>query len=336
MAFKIWLSPPDICSEAETYMHKALAANHLAYFGANTTEFISALKEFTQAEHIVLTNSGTSAIHLALKVLGVGSGDYVICQSNSFVASANPILYLNAIPVFIDSEKDSWNMSPELLDEALKTLGKQGIKPKAIISVDLYGMPGDYNSLLKIAQDYEIPILEDSAEALGSYYNDVPCGTLGSIGVYSFNANKIVTTSGGGAIVTGDKGYAAQSTYLSNQAKANKDILWHEHLGYNYKFSNVLAGIGVAQMNRLEHFVNRRRHIFETYQKGLLEIDPNISIQKESLKAFSNRWLSCFAFDSHEQKEQIRTALINAKIECRNLWNPLHKQPVFKTGIKIY
>ncbi|WP_115461832.1 DegT/DnrJ/EryC1/StrS family aminotransferase [Winogradskyella aurantiaca] len=335
MAFKIWLSPPHIGTDEVSYIEMALKANHLAYFGENTIEFNSSLRAYSQTKYAVLTNSGTSAIHLALKVLGVESGDHVICQSNSFVASANPILYLNAIPVFIDSEKDTWNMSPDLLDEALNTLKKKGIKPKAIISVDLYGMPCEYDGIRKIANNHEVPILEDSAEALGSSYKGIPCGNLGSIGVYSFNANKIITTSGGGALVTNSKDYCVRADYLANQAKADKAYLWHEELGYNYKFSNVLAGIGVAQLNRLDEYTRRRRHIFNVYQKKLCDLNPEVSFQKESSDSYSNRWLSCFTFTSFEQKESVKQALLNANIECRSLWFPLHKQPVFRQALSF-
>ena len=335
MAFKIWLSPPDIGSEELSNIKMALKANHLAYFGENTIQFSAALKAFSQTKYSVLTNSGTSSIHLALRVLGVGPGDYVICQSNSFVASANPILYLNAIPVFVDSENESWNMCPELLEEALLSLKKRGIKPKAIISVDLYGMPCEYDSIRKIAKNHEVPILEDSAEALGSSYKNTPCGNLGSIGIYSFNANKIITTSGGGALVTDNEDHSIKANYLANQAKGEKAYLWHEDLGYNYKFSNVLAGIGVAQFERLIDYAKRRRYIFNTYKKVLCDLRPEITYQRESSNSYSNRWLSCFTFDSFEEKEKVRLALLQSKIECRNLWLPLHKQPVFKQALSF-
>jgi dTDP-4-amino-4,6-dideoxygalactose transaminase len=330
MGFKIWLSPPHIKDTPLANLLKAFESNELSHFGENTINFKTVLENYLEYRHVSLVSSGTAAIHLALLSLGIKKGDYVLCQSNTFIASANPIVYLNAEPIFIDSERDTWNICPNLLEEALYDLAKKGIKPKAIVAVALYGMPYKHDSIKKIAKNFDIPIIEDSAEALGSTYKKRKCGTLGDISIFSFNTNKIITTSGGGALVSNNSKVIKKADYLANQAKTEAPFLWHEELGYNYKLSNLLAGIGLTQMQSLDEFIDKRRLIFDYYASSLKSINAKIGFQLESKNRFSNRWLSCFTFESYNLKERVRKRLINEGIECRNLWNPLHKQPIFQ------
>jgi len=338
MDYRIWLSPPHLSGNELKYIENAIRSNHLAYFGANVDLFKSQLTNYLKVntEHIALTSSGTSALHLALRTLNIGTGDYVICQSNSFVATANSILYVNATPIFIDSEPHSWNMCPDLLEEALVDLDKRGIHPKAIITTDLYGMPYDVQRINKLSEQFQIPVVEDSAEALGSKYGQLNCGTLGSIGVFSFNSNKIVTTSGGGALISRDPQLIKKVNYYANQAKSERPYYWHEEVGYNYKFSNVLAGIGVAQMKSVENYIEKRRAVFKYYSEKLCKDDTlGIMAQFEPQSSQSNRWLSCFTFKNNTDKEKVRKALLSHRIEARNLWKPLHTQPLFKQHIKF-
>jgi dTDP-4-amino-4,6-dideoxygalactose transaminase len=334
MTFRIWLSPPHLLGTELPYIQEAIRTNHVSSFGPNIDGFKKVLSNYinVQKQQIALTNTGTSALHLALKTMGVSEGDYVICQSNSFIATANCILYLNAIPVFIDSEPHSWNMCPDLLEEALMDLQKKGIKPKALITVDLYGMPCDYERIIRLTDNYNIPIIEDSAEALGSTYKHMKCGTLTEAGVFSFNTNKIITTSGGGALISKHPNILDKANYLAQQAKSDKAYYWHEELGYNYSFSNILAGIGLAQMQQLDFFVEERRRVFDFYKQRFYDETPSFGVdyQKEWGAARSNRWLSCFLFNSTDTKEKVFEALRQKGIECRNLWTPIHKQPLYK------
>ena len=337
MKFRIWLSPPHLSGNELSYIGGALDSNHLSAFGSNTDTFKKALSNFikVQKQQIALTNSGTSALHLALKTLGVGKGDYVICQSNSFIATSNCILYENAIPVFVDSEPHSWNMCPDLLEESLKDLHKKGIRPKALITTDLYGMPCDYDQIIRLANEHNLVVIEDSAEALGSTYKNNHCGTLTEAGVFSFNTNKIITTSGGGALISKVSHVLEKAYYLARQAKSSRPYYWHEELGYNYSFSNVLAGIGVAQMQQIESFVETRRQIFDFYKQRFCDTtNSQVDYQKEPHQARSNRWLSCFLFSSRDQKEKLIEALAQNGIECRNLWTPIHKQPLYANSLK--
>jgi len=332
MSFKIWLSPPHIKDSPLANIEKAIVSNELSYFGDNTNKFKLVLENYLQKSHVTFVNSGTSAIHLALSALEITDNDYVLCQSNTFVASANPILYLHAKPIFIDSETDSWNMCPVLLKEALHDLAEKGITPKALIAVSLYGMPYKHTEIKEIADNFGIPIIEDSAEALGSTYNGQKCGSLGELSIFSFNTNKIITTSGGGALISNNPKVLEKADYLANQAKSEAPYLWHETLGYNYKFSNLLAGIGLSQMANLSEFIEKRRFIFEYYKSTLEASHTKLGYQLESEGCFSNRWLSCFTFESHALKERVRTSLIAKGIECRNLWHPLHQQPLFQSN----
>jgi dTDP-4-amino-4,6-dideoxygalactose transaminase len=284
--------------------------------------------------HVAALSSGTAAIHLALILLGVQQGDEVICQSMTFSASANPIVYQGATPVFVDSENETWNMSPDFLDEAIKDRIKKGKKPKAIIPVHLYGMPCKLNEILKIAGEYEIPVIEDAAEALGSLYFKKKAGTFGHVSCLSFNGNKIITTSGGGAIVSKNENIINSARFLATQARDKAPHYQHSQIGYNYRMSNICAGIGRGQMTVLQERVAKRREIFFKYQKCLSNI-PGISFQNEPEEFFSNRWLTTIVLDPAQapngvSNEDIRLSLESQNIESRPLWKPMHLQPVFK------
>jgi dTDP-4-amino-4,6-dideoxygalactose transaminase len=274
---------------------------------------------------------------LALRLLGIGKGDEVLCQSFTFCATANPIIYLGAIPVFIDSEPQTWNMCPIILEEAIKERLKKGKKPKAIIVVDLFGMPAKFEELLKISQTYEIPLIEDAAEALGSSINGRACGTFGQYGIFSFNGNKIITTGSGGALISANLEGIEKSRYLAVQARETYKYYVHKEIGFNYRMNNISAGIGLAQFENLDKKIALRREIFSNYQLLLKGLE-GISSLNEPEGFFSNRWLSTFLIDSttaNFSNEEVRIALLDEGIETRYLWNPLHLQPVFK-NIEFY
>jgi dTDP-4-amino-4,6-dideoxygalactose transaminase len=329
---KIWLSSPHMGGKEQEFVKKAFDTNWVAPLGPNVDGFERDLELFTGSKHAAALSSGTSAIHLALIMLGVKAGDFVICQSFTFSASANPIAYQGAIPVFIDSEKDTWNMSPELLEQAIKELTAKGQKPKAIIPVHLYGVPAKMDEIMAIATKYDIPVVEDAAEALGSTLNGKACGTFGQLGVLSFNGNKIITTSGGGALISDDEAMIKHSRFLATQARDNAPHYQHSHIGYNYRMSNITAGIGRGQMVVLNDRVAQRRKNFEFY-KNALDGYPGISFLEELPGAFANRWLTCILVDptltGGVTREEIRIALEKENIECRPLWKPMHLQPVF-------
>ncbi|NAS30177.1 aminotransferase class I/II-fold pyridoxal phosphate-dependent enzyme [Flavobacteriaceae bacterium R38] len=314
----------------QKYVKEAFDTNWIAPLGANVNGFEDAIENYLDNDiHVAALSSGTAAIHLGLKLLGVSQGDEVLCQSFTFSASANPITYLGATPVFIDSEEETWNISPELLEIAIKDRLEKHKKPKAIIAVHLYGMPYKHKEINEIAKKYEIPVLEDSAEALGSTYRGEKCGTLGDISILSFNGNKIITTSGGGALISKDEKVKEKAIFLATQARDNAPHYQHSHIGHNYRMSNVLAGIGRGQMEVLDKRVAARRDNFEFYKKQLSHFDE-ITFLHEPEGMFSNRWLSCITTDSFETREKIRTSLLEEDIETRPLWKPLHMQPVFK------
>jgi dTDP-4-amino-4,6-dideoxygalactose transaminase len=326
---KIWLSSPHMGGNEKNYVDEAFATNWIAPLGPNVNAFEASIKESLGDDvHVAALSSGTAAIHLGLELLGVGHGDEVICQSFTFSASANPIVYLGAQPVFVDSEKETWNMSPTLLRTAITERIKCGTKPKAIIAVHLYGMPYQVTAIKAIAQEFDIPVLEDSAEALGSTYNNEPCGTFGAIGILSFNGNKIITTSGGGALVSKNKDYTEKAIFLATQARDEAPHYQHSHIGYNYRMSNVLAGIGRGQMEVLQDRVAARRANHKFYRDTLNNY-KEINFLKEPDGYFSNRWLSCILTYSYEVRERLRLALLNENIESRPLWKPLHLQPIF-------
>ncbi|MBD0849832.1 DegT/DnrJ/EryC1/StrS family aminotransferase [Maribacter arenosus] len=314
----------------QKYVKEAFDTNWIAPLGPNVTGFERDIQSYLgQTSHVAVLSSGTASLHLGLQLLGVGRGDEVLCQSFTFSASANPIVYLGATPIFIDSEKETWNMSPELLEIAILDRIQLGKKPKAIVAVHLYGMPYKVKEVHEIAAKFNIPILEDSAEALGSSYHGIKCGTFGDISVLSFNGNKIITTSGGGAMVSKNKGYIEKAIHLATQARDSAVHYQHSDIGYNYRMSNVLAGIGRGQMEVLDDRVGARRSNHQFYLDHLNAI-PKIEFLKEPDGFFSNRWLSCILTPSYEIREQIRLALLEDDIESRPLWKPMHLQPVFK------
>ncbi len=326
---KIWLSSPHMGEMERSYVKEAFETNWVAPLGPNVLGFETDIQNYLQNDvHVAALSSGTASIHLGLKLLGVGQGDEVLCQSFTFSASANPIMYLGAIPIFIDSEKETWNMSPELLEEAIKNRLRHGKKPKAIIAVHLYGMPYKIGEIQDIAKKYQIPILEDSAEALGSYYKGRKCGTFGEIAILSFNGNKIITTSGGGALVSRNENYKDKAIFLATQARDNAVHYEHSEIGYNYRMSNVLAGIGRGQMQVLDERVYARRKNYEHYFKQLNGFE-GISFLEEPYQMSSNRWLSCILTPSYEVREKIRLKLEIENIESRPLWKPMHLQPIF-------
>lgn len=311
----------------------AFKTNWIAPLGPYVDLFEKRIADYVGVKGVAVLNSGTSAIHMALKALGISKGDYVLCQSFTFVATANPILYQGAKPIFVDSEEDTWNMCPLSLEKAIKTSISKGIHPKAIIPVHLYGMPAKMDQIVSISKEYNIPIVEDAAEAFGSRYYNKPCGSLGDFGIISFNGNKIITTSSGGAILSNDIASVDHIRHLSTQARDDAPHYQHSNLGYNYRMSNVLAGIGVGQLEVLEKRVLARRLNFDFYQNELSVID-GISFLKEPVNFYSNRWLTTITIDPVKTKgktrEDLRLYLASQNIESRPLWKPLHKQPLFK------
>jgi dTDP-4-amino-4,6-dideoxygalactose transaminase len=314
---------------------EAFRTNWVAPLGPNVNAFEAAISAYLKEEtHTAALSSGTAALHLGLQLLGVGAGDEVICQSFTFSASANPIHYLGATPVFVDSERTTWNMSPHLLEKAIQEGVQRNKKPKAIVAVHLYGMPYQVEAIKAIADHYDIPVLEDSAEALGSSVNQQKCGTFGDIGILSFNGNKIITTSGGGALVTKNKIHRDNAIFLATQARDEAPHYQHSHIGYNYRMSNVLAGIGRGQMEVLPDRVSARRANYETYVKAFKNIET-IQFLEEPQGYSSNRWLSCILTPSFEARERLRLALQEDDIESRPLWKPMHLQPVFKNAVHV-
>ncbi len=314
----------------QKFVADAFDTNWIAPLGPNVNGFENDLKSYLgNKKEVAVLSSGTASIHLALELLGVSRGDEVLCQTFTFSASANPIMYQGATPVFIDSEKETWNMCPKLLEIAIKDRIQKYKKPKAIIAVHLYGMPYKVKGINAIASKYGIPVIEDSAEALGSTYFDQACGTFSDIGILSFNGNKIITTSGGGAMIVNTKEEKDKAVFLSTQARDNAPHYEHSTIGFNYRMSNVLAGIGRGQMEVLDDRVKARRNNFEFYKTNLDKFN-SIEFQEEGEGVFSNRWLTCIKTNSFAQREQIRLALLEDDIESRPLWKPMHLQPVYK------
>ncbi|WP_457617700.1 DegT/DnrJ/EryC1/StrS family aminotransferase [Lutibacter sp.] len=326
---KIWLSSPHMGGEEQKYIQKAFDTNWIAPLGSNITEFEKGIEAYIgQNTHVVALSSGTAAIHLALVLLGVQQGDEVLCQSFTFSATANPIIYVGATPIFIDSEVATWNMCPNLLEEAIKERMLKGKKPKAIIAVHLYGMPYNVKKIKAIGKKYKIPIIEDAASALGSEVNGQQCGAFGDFGILSFNGNKIITTSGGGALICKNKETKEKAIFLATQARDEAPHYQHSHIGYNYRMSNVLAGIGRGQLEVLQERVKARRKIFNLYKETLRH--THFQFLEEPEGDTSNRWLTCVLTESYSIREKIRVSLLHENIESRPLWKPMHIQPVFK------
>ncbi|NRD23517.1 DegT/DnrJ/EryC1/StrS family aminotransferase [Winogradskyella litoriviva] len=327
---KIWLSSPHMSGNEQSYVKEAFDTNWVAPLGPNVNGFENDLQTYLKENsHVAALASGTSALHLSLILLDVKHGDEVICQSKTFSASANPIIYQGATPIFVDSERETWNMCPIQLDIAIKDRIAKGKKPKAIIAVHLYGMPYKVDELNKVAKQYNIPIIEDSAESLGSRYNGRNCGTFGDLSILSFNGNKIITTSGGGALVSPTAEFKEKAVFLATQARDNAPHYLHSKIGYNYRMSNIVAGIGRGQMTVLDSHVSKRRSNHEFYKNAFKAIGE-ITFLREPEGYFSNRWLTCILLDSYSTREGLRLALEKENIESRPLWKPMHQQPIFK------
>lgn len=330
---KIWLSSPHMGGTERDFVNEAFDTNWVAPLGPNVNGFESDLKNYLNNNvEVAALSSGTAAIHLALILLGVREGDEVLCQSMTFSASANPIVYQGATPVFIDSEPETWNICPQHLETAIKDRIKKGKKPKAIIAVHLYGMPYQVAAITALSKKYDIPVIEDSAEALGSTYNGVACGTFGDIGVLSFNGNKIITTSGGGALVTKSSETKQKAVFLATQARDQAPHYQHSHIGYNYRMSNISAGIGRGQMQVLDAHIQLRQQMNDFYTQLFKDV-KGVHVFKEPSSIYrSNHWLSCITVNEKEAgftAEAMRLALDKENIESRPLWKPMHLQPVF-------
>ena len=327
--FSIYLSPPHLTGFEKNYIEEALQSNWVSPYGNNIDAFEKELEEYIDIPYAALITSATAGLHLALVILGVERNDIVLVPTFTFAACVNPIIYVGAEPVFIDSEMDTWNIDPLTLRSAIEDLVKQGRKPKALILVHSYGVPAKITEILSICNEFEILAIEDAADALGATYKSRKLGTFGDIGVVSFNGNKIITTSGGGVLVSKNKEYVERAKYLSNQAKENLPYYHHEAVGYNYRMSNILAGIGRAQLQVIDKRVKSRRNNYEFYKNNLAGIEgQNVFSQKELLNAYSNRWLSTFYFGENAMGE-IHNKLSAAHIESRFLWKPMHLQPAF-------
>ena len=336
MKKRIWLSPPHMGRNELSFVQEAFDTNWIAPLGPNVDAFEKELSLLLNGNSVAAVNSGTAALHLALNLLNVSNGDEVICQTFTFAASANPVVYLGATPVFVDSEPDTWNMDPVLLEKAIQDRLSLGKNIKAIVVVNLYGMPAKMEEILAVASKYAIPVIEDAAESLGSSIHNIPCGTFGSLGVISFNGNKIITTSSGGVLISSNEDFILSAKHLATQAIDPGPFYQHSKIGYNYKMSNVLAGIGLGQLSVLNERVAARRDNYNRYfnyfsawnQKGF-----NIEFQLEPAGYFSNRWLTCILIDPATNKgltkDAIRLLFEQYQIEVRSLWKPMHLQPVF-------
>ncbi|ETI67561.1 DegT/DnrJ/EryC1/StrS aminotransferase [Neobacillus vireti LMG 21834] len=332
---RILLSPPHMSGYEKKYINEAFQTNWIAPLGPNVDAFENEIANYVRAGDAVAVSSGTAAIHLALCLLDVKEGDIVFCSSLTFIASANPIIYQRAVPVFIDSEPDTWNMSPLALEKAFKDAFQEGKLPKAVIVVNLYGQSAKMDEIISICNHYHVPIIEDAAESLGSTYKGKPSGTFGRFGIFSFNGNKIITTSGGGMLISNDTVALKKARFLAAQARDPAPHYQHSKIGYNYRLSNILAGIGRAQLEILDDRVNTRRLIFDRYSQELSEL-PGISFMPELENTFSNRWLTALTFNGAEiTAGELLKALENENIEARPVWKPLHLQPIFK-GTRYY
>ena len=329
---KIWLSPPHISGNEKKYVDEAFDQNWIAPAGPHLDRFEDEISKFSNGYEVAVLSSGTAAIHLSLILLGIKKDDIVLCSSFTFSASVNPVIYQGATPVFIDSEPETWNMDPVLLEDAINNYIKIGRKPKAIILVHLYGYPAKLDQFLEISNKYNIPIIEDAAEAIGSKYKGQPLGTFGEIGVFSFNGNKIITTSSGGAIISKNKQFIKKAKFLATQARDNSPHYEHSEIGYNYRMSNVCAAIGIGQLEVLESRVVKRRFIYNYYKENLSSI-PFISFVDDLDGYFSNRWLTTILISEKSviNREDIRLKLLENNIESRPLWKPMHMQPVFSS-----
>lgn len=331
MLKQILLSTPHMGSLEQEFVKEAFDTNWIAPVGPHVDAFEQEFCEVVGAKHAAAVSSGTAALHLALQLIGVGSGDEVFCSTLTFIATATPITYLGAKPVFIDSDRTSWNLDPDLFRAALDKRAKIGKLPKAVVIVHLYGQSCDIDPILEACNAYEIPLIEDAAESLGASYKNRSPGSFGKIGIFSFNGNKIITTSGGGMLVSDDQKLVEKARFLATQARDPAPHYQHSEIGYNYRLSNVLAGIGRGQLRVLEERVEARRHNFEVYKQALGNL-PGIAFMPEAAFGKSTRWLTCLTIDPAAfgaDREQVRLELAQEKIEARPVWKPLHLQPVF-------
>lgn len=329
---KIFLSPPHMSGQEQKYIQEAFDLNWIAPLGNNVDGFEKELAHYNDIKEVAIVNSGTAAIHLALRLLNVGSGDTVFCSSLTFVASTNPIIYQGATPVLIDSDLDTWNMSPQALERALKEANEQNQLPKAVIVVHLFGQSAKMDEIVSACQKYNVPIIEDAAESLGSEYKGQKSGTIGDFGVFSFNGNKIITTSGGGALVSNDVTAIERAKFLSQQARDPALHYEHSEIGYNYRMSNIVAGVGRGQLEVLDDRVKARRTVFKAYKRALAEI-PGITFQPELEGTKSNRWLTALTIDpkiTQITSHELINTLAKHNIESRPVWKPMHLQPLYK------
>lgn len=332
MKNRILLSAPHMGGAEQKYLNKAFQGNWIAPAGPNLNEFEYKLCKYTGAKHSAALNSGTSAIHLALKIVGVGKDDEVLCSTLTFVATANPIKYLGAIPIFIDSESESMNMDPYYLEKAIKEGIRKGKKPKAILLAHICGMCGDLEKILTIGEKFNIPLIEDAAEALGSKYKGKYLGTFGEIGIYSFNGNKIITTSAGGALISNNSDHVKKAIFYSTHAKEKAEYFQHEEVGFNYRMSNICAGIGIGQLEVIDNHLQKRRSINMLYRDVFSGIE-GVKVVTENNDTFANYWLSTVIIDqkrSSLHRDELKSALAKEYIDSRLLWKPLHLQPLFK------
>ncbi|OFM19542.1 pyridoxal phosphate-dependent aminotransferase [Staphylococcus sp. HMSC059E03] len=338
MRERIFLSTPHMGGTETQYIEKAFKDNWIAPLGENVTEFENDIKDYVGADYALATASGTSAIHLALIEAGVAKGDIVFCSSLTFCATSNPILYQDATPVFIDSEMESWNMSPTALEKAFKTYEDKGTLPKAVLVVNLYGQTADFEKISKICKHYNVTLIEDSVESLGSTYHGKMSGSFGDLSIFSFNGNKIITTSGGGMLLSNHKEYIDHALFLATQAKDKAPYYQHSELGFNYRLSNISAGIGRGQMEVINDRVNRRRDIFDMYYDALSEID-GINFQPELPDSKSNRWLTAMTINPNKINISAADLIkeLNVKnIEARAVWKPMHLQPLYEAFDYFY
>jgi pyridoxal phosphate-dependent aminotransferase EpsN len=333
---RIYLSVPHMSGEEKSFIDHAFASNWLSTVGPNLDLFEQEFSHYIGLPCVALS-SGTAAIHLGLRLLGVGPGDTVLCATLTFAASANPVRYLGAEPIFVDSDRSTWNMDPNLLDDALRSASRAGKLPKAVVAVDLYGQCADYDSIFQSCSRYGVPILEDAAEALGASYRHNLAGTLGQVGVFSLNGNKVITTSGGGLLVSSNKAWVEKARFWSQQAREPGLAYTHAEIGHNYRLSNVLAGIGCGQLKVLDVRVKQRRAIASRYIAALADL-PGIEPMPEAPFGRASRWLTCFVIDPARfgaSRDGVIAALAKENIESRPVWKPMHLQPLYQ-GCKSY
>ena len=331
MSHRVYLSPPHMSGRELELIQEAFASNWIAPLGPMVDAFEREMCEYVGVEHATALVSGTAALHLALLILGIRVGDEVLCASLTFSASANAIVYTGAVPVFIDCDRETWNVDPDLLEEELAACAKRGLRPEAVMAIDLYGQCADYGRIEDICRRYEVPLIEDAAEALGATYNGKKAGCFGRMAVFSFNGNKIITTSGGGMLVSSDGEMIRKARFLATQARDPAPHYEHSTIGYNYRMSNILAAVGRGQLKVIEERIAARRRNFELYRKALEDV-PGVSFMPEATYGRSNRWLTCITVEPKEfgaSREDIRLALEAENIEARPVWKPMHLQPVF-------